>query len=836
MPESQRADLPEDRVDTVPHSRFYPKPASHTGDERSKIAIVPQEGNNRYRHLFRQLHFNAAIYEAVNDGEDFIFLDFNKCGEMTESVKREEVIGRSVKKIFPGVEEFGLFALFQQVWRTGEPQSFPISWYQDERIAGWRDNYVYKLPSGEIVAIYEDATVRKQAEQALALSEEKYRTLVANLQEGIWAVDSDGITTFVNPCMADMLGYSIDEIEGKSILSFLGVNKIPLCKKYLESCQDDGSTEFEMVFQKKDGGLIYTNLSLAPIFNGGGIYAGALAGIMNITHQRIVENALRESEERYRSLFEDTPVAVLEVDISEAKAYFDEFCLDNITDLDSYFEQNSSIGRECLARIKLIDANEIARNLLRFKSRDFSAFEYSRLLSDNSYQSIMRPLVALFRGEAIQDFELELHLSDESSIYVSVRCSIACGYEISLARVLISLSDITKRRQIEEELRQATKMQAIGTLAGGIAHDFNNILYAVLGYAGLAMEEVPRDSSTFSNLQQIQNAGERAADLVKQILTFSKASKFKRRTTHLQPVIKETIQLLRGLLPVTIDIQQKINDQCGPVLIDPMEIQRVLMNLGTNAFSSMREGGGVLKISLDQIEAMPSHTEYPNLKTGRYARIQVEDTGHGMDKATLQRIYDPYFTTRSPGEGTGLGLSTVHGIISRADGEIHVESTPHVGTRFHILLPLALKKEKALGKVAATSKGGVAGGNERILFIDDEGMLAKLGKTQFEKIGYRVTIKTNGKEALNAFRKQPDDYDLIITDQLMPGLTGLELARQVHLIRPEIPIIMISGYADDIDMEQQQATGIKKCLQKPVPFKDLVDSIQVVLKQKMTEG
>jgi PAS domain S-box-containing protein len=390
--------------------------------------------------------------------------------------------------------------------------------------------------------------------------------------------------------------------------------------------------------------------------------------------------------------------------------------------------------------------------------------------------------------------------------------------------------DITHEVKLEKELRQAQKMEAIGTLAGGIAHDFNNILTAVMGFTEMALSKVPEGRPARRDLERVLDAGARATDLVRQILTFSRPTELERKPIAVAPLVKEALKLLRSSLPTTIDIQQDIviSREEGVVLGDPTEIHQVLMNLCTNAAHAMRAKGGKLSVELAAAVADASLvSRYPDLRPGPYVRLTVSDTGHGIDAAVMERIFDPYFTTKEPGEGTGLGLSVVQGIVKSYGGAITVDSKPGKGSTFHVFLP-------RIEEVIAPEAGSVelpATGDERILFVDDEKALVDLGEQMLAALGYRVTAKTSSAEALETFRAQPDAFDLVITDMTMPAPTGMELAKELMAIRPDIPIILCTGFRDLVDGKQCKAIGVRELLLKPYLRTDLARTIRKVLDQ-----
>ncbi|UCH96244.1 MAG: response regulator [Candidatus Aminicenantes bacterium] len=398
------------------------------------------------------------------------------------------------------------------------------------------------------------------------------------------------------------------------------------------------------------------------------------------------------------------------------------------------------------------------------------------------------------------------------------------------------LIDITTRKRAEEErqkledqLRQAQKMESLGTLAGGIAHDFNNILSAIMGYTELTLELVSEESKARFNLMQVLGASDRAKELVRHILAFSRKSEKERRPIWLNDVVDDTLKLMRSILPTTIEIRQAIPQMENPVLANSAEIHQIVMNLCTNAGHAMRMKGGVLKIGLKEIEVEPGIIDRIHLESGAYQQLTVSDTGHGMSPDIMERIFDPYFTTKQEGKGTGMGLSVVHGIVKSYGGDITVYSEPGKGTTFQVFLPVSKEKEVA---ALIDQTGVIPRGNEWVLFVDDENILVGLGEDMLQKLGYHVVTKTNSIKALEAFRAAPDQFDLVISDQTMPNLTGLQLAKEIKKIRADIPIILCSGFSEAINEDNYRSQGISAFLMKPIVKRELALTIRQVLDER----
>jgi nitrogen-specific signal transduction histidine kinase/CheY-like chemotaxis protein len=388
-------------------------------------------------------------------------------------------------------------------------------------------------------------------------------------------------------------------------------------------------------------------------------------------------------------------------------------------------------------------------------------------------------------------------------------------------------AEFARRQAIEAQLVQAQKMEAIGTLAGGIAHDFNNILMSMLGYTELALGETDGNSTTHEFLLQVQTAGNRARDLVHQILTFSRRNDRKRQAITISPIVKETLKLLRASLPATIDIQTAISSD-QPTLADPTEIQQVVMNLCTNAAHAMEENGGILKVSLTETLLEDDNMDdYQKIPPGAYLKLTVSDTGLGIDSEVIRRIFDPFFTTKEPGKGTGLGLSTVHGIVKDCRGMISVSSKPGRGTTFTVFFPIT----KTDSDATPVDQENILHGSGRILYVEDERSLADLGKIMLESLGYEVTVSCDAVEALKWFVDKPNDVDLVITDLAMPRMTGIKLAGELRRIRSDIPIIISTGFETESLEKHARDMGIRYILHKPVCKQILAQTVSRALQE-----
>ena len=481
----------------------------------------------------------------------------------------------------------------------------------------------------------------------------------------------------------------------------------------------------------------------------------------------------------------------------------------------------------------IITANLTAATLLAVPRGSLLIQPLSRYILKEDQDIYYQLHKNLFKTSEPQECEIRLLKNDGTTFWAQLKANLAANNDDGSAGVCrIMLHDISDRKQAEDEndklhtqLNQAQKMEAIGILAGGIAHDFNNILSVILGYTELTLDDTAPDSKSAQFLVKVLEATYRARDLVKQILTFSRQSSVDLIPVKIQPMVKGVLKTMRSIIPSTISIVQEIQSDCGAVLADLTQVHQIVMNLCTNAFQSMESTGGELSITVQTtwIDAHPPFTGL-NIPPGEYVELRVSDTGSGIGPDIIDRIFDPFFTTKEVGKGTGMGLSIVHGIITAYSGAITVESTMGKGTTFHVYFPVTQELPQEITQSQETPRG-----KGRILFVDDEEMLAEMGKTILERLGYSVTVRCNSIEALETFRSEPEQFDLMITDQTMPGMTGVDLARGILQLRPEFPIILCTGYSSLINEESAKVVGIREFALKPLTRSSLSQLVNKIL-------
>ncbi len=757
--------------------------------ERKKADEALRESEARFRALFENMINGVAVYSPIRDGEDFLFSDMNHAAEKMDCLERRDVIGRPVSEVFPGVREFGLFDVFQRVWQTGQTEHHPVANYKDQRSEGWRDNVVYRLPTGHIVAVYSDESERKKAEDARRESENRYRAIVDNASDSIFLKDRNFRYTHVNPSMERLLGLPSSELIGKTDRDLFGEHAAKEIHRSDAAVLRGQNVHLENTKPVQGVPITFDEVKV-PITDLSGKVVGICGIARDVTEKRRAEEQVRQSDEKYRALFNNSRDGIY------------------ITTRDGEIEE----------------ANPAFKGMFGFGAGEIRGLSVLDLYEDlNDRRRFQREIEGL---GSVRDFELALRSKDGRRIDCLITSSVRRGSDGKIVGYEGSIRDVTDRKMLEQQLFQAQKMEAIGTLAGGIAHDFNNILYVIIGFTELSIDEVVNDMDLKGFLSNVLKAAERAKYLVNQILTFSRQSELEKKPLLMEPIVKEVCRFLRASLPTTIDIRWNLGDHLSPVLADPTQIHQVLMNLCTNAGHAMRKTGGKLSISLEEVDLDgASVAALPDFVPGRYQQLTVVDTGHGIDRSVLDRIFDPYFTTKEKGEGTGLGLAVVHGIVKAHRGIIKVESESGKGSVFRVYLPVVQEETPKVTECHEAVKTG----HECVLVVDDEESIAEMISRMLGRLGYEVVTRTSSIEALELFRKRPTKFDLVITDMTMPNMTGKELAQRIRETRGDIPIILCTGFSELMSEHQAKTIGIQAFIMKPVLREEMARTIRRVL-------
>ncbi len=764
------------------------------------IARDITDQKNAEKKMLENEVFLESVFNSIQDGISVLDRDCNivRVNKWMEKMYSGQMplVGKKCYSAFQQRQSPCPWCLSVPTLETREAHVEIVPYSLEDSQTGWIDLTTFPLKdaSGTVVGIIEyvkDITAHKKVEEAFWKSEENYKELANSLPQIVFETDESGKVTFANHNAFNVFGYSQAEFDkGLNALDML----IPQDReRALENMQRVlngealGGVEYTAI--RKDGSTFPVIIHSNPIIRKNKPLG--LRGIMvDLSEQKRYEEFLRESEFRFRSLFDLSPQAIA------------------LTELGSG---------------TLINVNATFCEITKYSMEELigRSTEEVGFYSNSDRDRFIKELRAA--GE-VRGAEMDFKAKDGSMITALM---FARPVNITGKACILSVFlDLTEQKRLEFQLRQAQRMEAIGTLAGGIAHDFNNILFPIIGYTEMLLDNATEGSKSRDYLEEIFKEAIRARDLIRQILTFSRQTVQELKPMRVQPVVKEALKLLRSSIPATIQFNWRIDDACGVIMGDPTQIHQVIMNLCTNAYHAMEETGGHLEVSLTEIElGLDDMPDGIDLKPGRHIQLTVADTGQGMPRNVLKRIFDPYFTTKEEGKGTGLGLAVVHGIIKEHCGDIRVSSESGKGSVFHVYLPLVEIK----GKETEITPEPVQMGSERVLLVDDEETIVQMAKRMLEWLGYQVTSRTSSIEALEAFRAQPDKFDLVITDMTMPNMSGEILAGELKKIRSDIPVILCTGFSEKISKERTIALGIEGFLMKPTVMSDLAKTIREVL-------
>ena len=750
--------------------------------DAKRIEHALKESEARYRRLSENLP--VAVYSALPDRTSSSFFISGRMEELTGYPAANFILDAEMflRIIHPDDRQ----TVGRQIHEAlKNKQTLNLRYRiitKDQQIKWIRDTATPIYANGELLRIegfMEDITENHRAEQALEKASRQWQETFDAMSEALAILDKDCRILRCNRAMVALLQKPETKIMGEFCWKVIHDTDSPIPQCPSPKARLSGQRESTVV---EVGERIF-EVAVDPQFDSEGRLSSFIHIMSDITEQRRAENALRESHHTLLTVLDSIDATIYVADLNTFEILF----------MNRYMKETFNgdfTGMSCW-------------KAFRNGSSPCKGCTNAQLIDDQG-----KPTgVCIYEGR--NPITGRWYLNHDRAIkWVD-------GRYVRL-QVATDISDIKAMEQerisTETQLRQAQKMEAIGTLAGGIAHDFNNILSAILGYSELALDDAVNGRASANYIRQILSAGQRARDLVQQILTFSRQTETEAKPIQVRPIVKEALKLLRASLPSSIEIQTQI-ESGAIVQADPIQIHQVIMNLCTNAGHAMRQEGGTLTVGLSEEYLDKDFTDhYPDMMPGDYLRLEVTDTGHGIEPAIIDKIYDPYFTTKEKGEGTGMGLAVVQGIIQTCGGAVAVASTPDVGTTFKVYLPIIHQEND----MEALSDVVVPRGEERILFVDDEPPLAELGKMLLERLGYHVTIRTSSTEALALFQAQPFEFDLVITDMTMPHMTGEILAQKLLNIRPNIPIIICTGYSQKITQELIDRLGIQALVMKPL--------------------
>ncbi len=761
--------------------------------ERKNVQIAILKSEQKYRHLIQTA--SDAIYLITEDGR---FSDVNPAACSMLNRSRKEILNFDINAIDPNfsVEAFNNF------WKEtplNEPRVFETTHLHKDGSLVPVEVSGQKFQVGEDVyffGIARNITDRKKAEAHLR----KSQLIIESTSDAIISTDVNGIITFWNSGAERLYGYKFEEVLNKSINLIYKEEDLPISQNLIaDLIQGKDLLNENVTCIDKEGNDVEILLSLMTIKD---------------ENQDVIE------------------IVGFTKDISELKRYEKEI-----------IKQKERAERYLnLAGVIFIALNRNGEvTLINKKGCETLGCNYAEVIGKNWFENFIPEWLRddllpiskqLLNGdiESVEYYENPILTKNGKEKLIAWHNTILKDETGDIIGHLSAGDDITEKRQMEKQLQQAQKMESIGTLAGGIAHDFNNILYMISGNAELAIEEIPASNPAYENLKEIKFAVSRAADVVKQLLNFSRLTDHGLKPICAGIVIKDALKFLRSIIPTSIEIQQKFPDKEVSILGDPTQINQVMMNLCINAAQAMEETGGGLEILVEVIILTERENDrYSDLTPGDWLKITVRDSGSGISPDNIDRIFDPYFTTKEVGKGSGMGLAVVHGIIKNHHGRIFVDSKLGQGTAFTILFPVVTERP-----VMETIEPEVIprGNGARVLFVDDEASITGMIKKMLERLDYQVQTETNPVVALERFQSKPDSFDLLLTDMTMPKMTGVILSKKIKAVRPDIPVLICTGHSALIDEKRAQSIGIDGYVMKPLTMKDIAKAIRTALKKK----
>ena len=770
--------------------------------KRIKIEEALRESEEKYRVLFKAFPLGVTVSDPSGN-----ILETNQMAEKLLEISQEEHEKRSLdakewtiirpdgssmpSEEYPSVIALKKHRIIENIEMGVVKNLGDITWLRVTAAPIPLEKY-------GVVVTYGDITEQRRFEVALLKSEEKFRIVFNNSIDAIYHLNLlTGTYDYLSPSCEKVYGYTQKEFIAQGLKGTvsllhpddLGRIKNHIDKLFSKTVENNISPTIEYRFKHKKLGYRWISDTRKVMYDHKGTAIAIVGNSRDITESKLIEESLKDRTEILNRLMANYP----------GVAY--------IIDKNGYYIFDEGKGLDYIG-LKPNQAVEEKWNVFEVykKDKDMIKAVNNALNDEVTYLTV-------FQHDHYWDLWFGPYSNEKGDII----------------GILGTAYNVTKSKQLEFQLQQSQKMESIGSLAGGIAHDFNNILFPIVGHTEMLLEDVPADSPFRAGLNQIYAGAMRASDLVKQILTFSRQETGEVKLIKIQHIIKEALKLVRSTIPTTIKIKQDIKTDCGVIKADPTQIHQIVMNLATNAYHAMEKTGGELNIRLNEIKLGETDLFNPDIKAGTYACLRISDTGKGMNKELIEKIFDPFFTTKEKGKGTGMGLSVVHGIVNSMGGDIKVYSELGKGTELKIYFPI---EKSSFDKQSIKMHKTIQGGMERILLIDDEEAIITMEKLMLERLGYRVTSHTISFEALDAFRAAPEKFDLVITDMAMPNMPGDILAVELTKIRPDIPVLLCTGFSETISEEKAASLGIKGFLLKPIVKKDLSQKIREALDEK----
>ncbi len=672
----------------------------------------------------------------------------------------------------------------------------------------------------------QDIHERKCIEEELRESENKYRTLAENIGIGVAMISPDMKVLTVNRQMREWFPLMAKRSLCHQAFNCSVVDTTCSACPTVKTMVDAQTHERSVQMQTADGVQLFRVVS-TPVIGGGGEVEAAIEMIENVTSRRRAESALEDSEKRFRSLFEGVPISLWEEDYSQVLTYLDTLGFRELPDFVQYLDDHPEVVTECVSRVSITTVNQATLALHGASDSDDLIAGLPATFTPRSYEAFKSQLVAIWRGQDSWRSHTELKTLDGVPLQVVIQWHVPAEHLATMSRVFVSITDLSEKSSLERQLLQAQKMESVGRLAGGVAHDFNNLLTVILNYSSLIREALDPNDPLYEDIEEVRLAGERAADLTRQLLAFSRKQIVEPQVVNLNTILTRSQKMLQRVIGEDINLVFNLSDELHDVDIDPGQVSQILMNLAVNARDAMPDGG---RLIVQTSNVMVDHAfleQRPYATYGRHIVMTVADSGHGMDSETQNKVFEPFFTTKDVDRGTGLGLSTVYGIVKQAGGIIEVESELEVGTRFQIYLPVALRQ--AGGPTLTSGTINTQSHSATVLLIEDEGAVRAVTSRILKAGGHTVLQAGHPFEALGLAKVHGACIDLVLTDVIMPAMSGMECYQQLSEIVPDLKVLYMSGYTPDAIAQRGVLTEGTHFIRKPFTVRALQDKVRAVL-------
>jgi two-component system cell cycle sensor histidine kinase/response regulator CckA len=761
--------------------------------ERKRAEEELSQSETQLREVLDNMEKAIAIYEPVADGADFKFVDMNEFGEKITHLKIKDVLGKTITELFPGESSVGLIAKLRETWETGNSTQIPLKQYVDDRITQWVENFIFKLPSGKMVAMFEDTFEKRKAEMALLESEARFRQFFETNAQYCYMVSFDGNILDINQHALNILGYAKDEVLGKPLIQTIYAPESQAKARRLnEMWQQTGSVKNEeLTLLSKSGGKRFVLLNVSSVRNSEGQIIHSTSVQTDITDRKQAEESLSREKELTQQYLDVAGVMLVALDVNQ-----------KVTVINPK-------GCEILgySRAEIIGQNWFD-HFLPSKDIDTIKQVFNQIMSDEI--------------EMVEYYENPIVRKDGTKKIIAWHNSVLRDKTGEIIGLFSSGEDITARKRMEEETVRQERLTAVGQLSAGIAHDFNNILTSIIGFAELLKFKPNVPAEVHPDLTRIVEQGQRAAKLTRQILDFSRQTVNEPHPLDMKIYMNETLKFIERTIPETIRIQ--FNFAMGEYTInaDPVQLQQVITNLAVNARDAM-PNGGTLYFDLSRVNVVADEPPpCSDMEAGEWVRLVVTDTGSGIAPEILPHIFEPFFTTKEVGKGTGLGLAQIYGIVKQHNGCIAVDSQVGQGAAFALYFPALAAPTTVQSKTIETVPKGQG---EFILLVEDEQAVREVAHTMLEMLNYRVITAQNGVDALAVYRIRAGEIALVLTDVVMPDMDGFALASALQTETPGIKIILMSGYARTPEIP----ANITARLQKPLTVRQLAQVLKEAL-------